>query len=140
MKTVSFMVFFFVAAFFCGCGNETDASRLLTFENGIRPQSADSLASITVQMSPTSTTLATNGIFVFSATETALVNGETVTSKEYATFNWSVVEADGGSITPLPKSTVYAQYTAPSVLGTYHVIATSKKNPEKSATLTVRVN
>jgi hypothetical protein len=46
---------------------------------------------------------------------------------------WSVVEAGGGTITTA------GVYTAPAVAGTYHVRATSKADPSKSATATVRV-
>lgn len=46
---------------------------------------------------------------------------------------WSVLEAGGGSITP------GGVYTAPNVVGVYHIIATSAVDPTQSVTTAVTV-
>jgi serine/threonine-protein kinase len=57
----------------------------------------------------------------------------TVTGTIDSTVTWAVVEgAAGGSV-------VAGRYTAPSSAGTYHVTATSKADPTKSATASVTV-
>jgi hypothetical protein len=69
--------------------------------------------------------MTTSGSTTFTATVTCTTN---------TNVTWSVVEANGGSIT---SSGVY---TAPATAGTYHVKATSAADMTKSATATVTVN
>jgi hypothetical protein len=53
---------------------------------------------------------------------------------------WSILEAPaGGTITPDPADPTKAAYVAPSVPGTYHVVATSVDDPSASATVRVTV-
>jgi hypothetical protein len=73
---------------------------------------------------PSPTTVAPGGTVSFSG----LLNGAASN-----TFNWSVAEADGGSITPA------GIYTAPARMGLFHVIATSQADAGKSITALVTV-
>lgn len=55
------------------------------------------------------------------------------------TVTWSVQEgAAGGTI--VPTSGMFANYTAPSVQGFYHVVVTSNANPSKKAIAVVEVS
>lgn len=79
---------------------------------------------VSVSLTPSSTSVNVNGTAHFNAT----VAG---TSNTQVTF--SVVEANGGSITQ------NGDYTAPAAAGTYHVKATSVADSSKTATATVTV-
>ncbi|HWC18604.1 MAG TPA: kelch repeat-containing protein [Terriglobales bacterium] len=59
------------------------------------------------------------------ATEQFSANGD---------VNWSVSEGSGGG-----TITAAGLYTAPAVAGTFHVVATSRSDPSKSATATITV-
>lgn len=82
-------------------------------------------AAVQISLSPANVTLNMGATQAFSAT---------VTGSSNTTVNWSVVEADGGSISSS------GLYTAPARLGTYHVKATSVADPSRSAQATVIVN
>ena len=60
----------------------------------------------------------------------------TVTGAADDTVTWSVVEANGGAITPNGHQCVY---TAPATHGTYHLTATSVTDPTKSDTIAITV-
>ena len=86
---------------------------------------ADPLASITVSVKPISPTILVGK----SETLTA-----TVTGTDNKAVTWSVQEGSkGGSVTD------GGRYTAPNLPGIYHVVATSKANPDKKAIVTVTV-
>lgn len=81
---------------------------------------------VAISIHPENVELITGGTQQFTATVTGSVNTAVI---------WSVQEATtGGSIT------ASGMYTAPQILGTYHVIATSQADPTKSATATVDVS
>ncbi|MEO3713853.1 immunoglobulin domain-containing protein [Roseateles flavus] len=82
-------------------------------------------AAVQISLSPANVTLNMGATQAFSAT---------VTGSSNKTVTWSVVEADGGSISSS------GLYTAPARLGTYHVKATSVADPSRSAQATVIVN
>jgi len=82
-----------------------------------------------VEVSPASVILAVNAQELF----TAELAGSAGTS-----VDWSVQEPTGGSVVQTSDTT--AVYTAPSVGGTYHIIATSRADTAKTATAEVRVN
>lgn len=82
-----------------------------------------------VEVSPASVILAANAQELF----TAELAGSAGTS-----VDWSVQEPTGGSVVKTSDTT--ATYTAPSVGGTYHVVATSRADTTKTATAEVRVN
>jgi len=83
-------------------------------------------AAVAVTVSPSSVNLAENGSQQFTAT----VTGATDTS-----VTWSVEEGSSGG-------TVNASglYSAPSVLGTFHVVATSNADSTQSAVATVTMS
>lgn len=83
--------------------------------------------SVSVAVSPASASVPAKGSQAFTATSTR----SGITLQDQAT--WSVVEANGGSITS------NGVYTAPATAGTYHVKATSGADSTKSATATVTV-
>lgn len=81
---------------------------------------------ITVTISPSSATLELEGQQTFSAT----VSG----AKTDTGVDWSIQEgSEGGS---LDSS---GNYTAPVIPGTYHVVAASKEDPTRKATVTITV-
>ncbi len=81
---------------------------------------------MTVTVSPALVTLATKAQQMFQCTVTGSPDG---------VCTWSVAEgAPGGSISAL------GSYQAPMIAGTYHVVATSRAAPTKSATATVQVS
>lgn len=82
-------------------------------------------ASVQIGVSPTMATLNMGATQAFSAT---------VTGSPNTAVTWSVVEADGGSITPA------GVYTAPARLGTFHVKASSQADSSRSAQATITVN
>ncbi len=95
-------------------------------------------ANVTVTISPTETEIAVGEAHDFSAT----VSGSGDTD-----VNWSVAEAPAGGT--IVNRGVQAQagtvavtgvYVAPNLPGTYHVVATSKADPSKSATAEVLVS
>ena len=78
---------------------------------------------VTVSISPATDVLGPAGVRAFTAAVSNTVN---------LAVNWSVQEgAAGGTITAA------GQYTAPKTTGTAHVVATSAKDPTKSAVATV---
>ena len=83
--------------------------------------------SVSVAISPASASVPANGSQTFDATVTkaGIILQDQVT--------WSVVEANGGSITS------GGVYSAPATAGTYHVKAVSGTDSTKSATATVTV-
>lgn len=80
---------------------------------------------VNVAINPTAATVAPSGTKTFNATVTGTSN---------ARVAWSVVEANGGTIT---SSGVY---TAPTTAGSYHVKATSVADPSESAVTTVMIS
>lgn len=82
-----------------------------------------------VEVSPASVILAANAQELF----TAELAGSAGTS-----VDWSVQEPTGGSVDQTSDTT--AVYTAPSVGGTYHIVATSRTDTTKTATVEIRVN
>ena len=87
---------------------------------------ARALAAVTVTISPAAVNLPPNGSQQFTAT----VTGATDTS-----VTWSVQEgASGGTISSS------GLYSAPAVLGTYHVVATSSADSTQSATAAVTMS
>jgi Galactose oxidase, central domain len=80
---------------------------------------------VAISISPTSDTLGPNGLRTFGATVTGTTN---------TGVTWSIIEgAAGGTID------ASGDYVAPTVQGTFHVVATSVADPTKSATATVTV-
>src|ERR1700730_3294872 len=88
-------------------------------------------ATVTITVPPFTVTVSPNPATVFlGATQTFVA---TVTATNMA-VTWTVQEGSaGGSITSA------GVYTAPQVVGTYHVIATSQADTTKSATVTITV-
>jgi uncharacterized protein YjdB len=83
-------------------------------------------SAISISVRPTALTLFTGRSETFTATVLGTDNKAVI---------WSVQEGPaGGSITD------GGRYTAPSIPGTYHVVVTSKANPDKRAVATVTVN
>lgn len=69
--------------------------------------------------------------------ESQVIEGAVVGSENTALL-WSVQEgAGGGTVAAVNAS--QAKYTAPKASGTYHVVATSKADESKSATVAVSV-
>jgi hypothetical protein len=85
-----------------------------------------SFATVTITVSPTAVNLPANGSQQFTAT----VTGTTVTS-----VTWTIQEgSSGGTVSNA------GLYSAPGVLGTYHVVATSNANSTQSATATLTLS
>ncbi len=93
---------------------------LLVAQSGVLTR----LTSISVSINPPKITLFAGETRRFIAS----VNGT-----DEKTVSWAVEEENGGTITDL------GLYTAPTIQGVYHVIATSKANPRKKAVATVTV-
>ena len=85
-------------------------------------------AGISVTVSPDSQLIETDG----TQSYTAQVSG---TSDQVVT--WSVQEPGGGTI--ISTGDASATYTAPSVAGTYHVVATSNADASKTRSAEARV-
>jgi hypothetical protein len=84
------------------------------------------VAPLSVSIAPTSDVLGPAGVRVFVADVVGSLN---------KSVTWSVQEgAAGGSVTAT------GQYTAPNTTGTAHVVATSVKDPTKSAIATVTLS
>lgn len=79
---------------------------------------------VTITISPTTANLRPSGTQQFACA----VTGSTQTG-----CTWSVTETAGGAVTAA------GLYTAPSVAGTYHVVATSVADATKRATATITV-
>ena len=90
---------------------------------GVATVTVTSAPAITVSVSPSAATVSPLGNQTFTATVTGGPIGVT----------WSVEEAGGGSVTS------GGAYTAPTVLGVYHVRATSTSDPSKFGRATVTV-
>ena len=87
---------------------------------------ARSSAAVTITISPTATNLPANGSQQFTAT---------VTGASDTSVTWTVREGlSGGTISNA------GLYSAPAVLGTYHVVATSNAESTQSATATVTMS
>lgn len=114
LRSECFLLLFFLLALctlFAGCSGESSPT----------PQPSP----ITVSISPAV-------VRVFQGVTTSFV--ATVTGTTNIATSWSVKEgAAGGSITSA------GVYTAPTTGGTFHVVATSKADPTKSATAAVTV-
>ena len=82
-------------------------------------------AAIGVSVTPPTTSLSINQNQVFSAV---------VSNSANQAVTWTVQEQNGGSITTA------GSYTAPSIAGTYHVIAVSQADSTKSAQAAVTVS
>jgi hypothetical protein len=82
-------------------------------------------AAVTVAVSPSSTSTNSCQSITFTAT---------VTGSSNRTVTWSVQEASGGTVS------TSGVYTAPSVAGTYHVVATSQADATKNSIATVTVS
>ena len=108
-----------------GFNNGSDAfssAELFNFSTGTFT-AINSMVSISI--SPESATVATGGSQTFSATVTGSTNNK---------GTWGIKEgASGGTINS------GGVYTAPSKPGTYHIVATSQADPNKSATATIQV-
>lgn len=87
-----------------------------------------SAAGISVTVSPSSPLIATDG----TQSYTADVSG---TTNQVVT--WSVQEPGGGNVVSTGDAS--ATYTAPSVAGTYHVVATSHADASKTGSAEARV-
>jgi len=83
------------------------------------------VTSVTVSLDASQLTLPTSGTHAFTAN---VANDATS-----AGVWWSILEADGGTVD------ANGQYTAPSATGTYHIQATSKIDPSRSAVATLSV-
>ena len=83
--------------------------------------------SIAVSISPNPASIAPGGAMTFTAT---VANLPLLQSPD---VTWSVLEIGGGTISPS------GVYSAPTTLGTYHVVATSVADTSKSATAAVSV-
>ena len=79
---------------------------------------------LNVSVSPNAPVLSVRQTLTFAASITGSVN---------KAVTWSVQEAGGGTVTS------GGVYTAPSVVGTYHVVATSAADPTQSASAAVTV-
>ena len=87
---------------------------------------ARSSAAVTITISPTATNLPANGSQQFTAT---------VTGASDTSVTWTVQEgSSGGTVSNA------GLYSAPAVLGTYHVVATSNADSTQSATATVTMS
>ncbi|WP_331346231.1 DUF4397 domain-containing protein [Cellvibrio sp. UBA7661] len=84
----------------------------------------DDKDNVSISINPATATIKAGATQSFTAS---------VTGTKNTAVSWSVVEANGGSVT---SSGVY---TAPAAAGTYHVTATSVADKKKSATATVTV-
>jgi hypothetical protein len=90
--------------------------------NTVSATATVTVEAVSVSIFPSSDTLGPFGGRLFAATVKGSVNH---------TVTWSLQAGSGGIITPL------GQYTAPNATGTATVVATSVKDPSKSATATV---
>ena len=92
---------------------------------------------VTVSLSPTEAKIAPGGTQDFAATVAGSGDSDVTWSVEEGNVGGSVVnrgaQAQGGSVATM------AIYAAPTKAGTYHVVATSKADPTKSATAEVTV-
>lgn len=86
---------------------------------------AQPATTVSVAISPTSPTIAANGTQNFTASVTGTSNTQVI---------WSVVSANGGSITS------GGVYNAPAMAGTYQVKALSVADPTKSAVAEIAVS
>ena len=103
-----------------------------------RPQLVpESSAAISVSVTPATPNLAGNTTQVF----TAVVSN--VTNASDRQVNWTITEANAGTLSALTAPTATtgatATYTSPVLSGTYHVVATSVADPTKSSSATVTV-
>jgi len=80
---------------------------------------------VSISVNPNPASLAPNANQTFTATVTNATN---------SAVTWSVVEANGGTVTQ------NGVYTAPALAGTYHVKATSVQDATRSSTATVNVH
>ena len=107
------------------------------FHSTIRKEGLTESPSVLVTMAPTSAKLRAGKSAEFSATVSGSDNHE---------VNWSIVEGDaGGRVVPrgakaeAGKISSLATYTAPKKAGTYHLRASSKSDPDSSATALITI-
>ncbi len=98
----------------------------VTFQPNLNPRDFTLVAtvSISVTINPSSATIAAAGTQQFTVTVTGTIN---------KAVDWTVQESSGGT------TDAAGLYTAPNATGTFHVVATSRADPTKSATATVTV-
>ncbi|MCC6994059.1 MAG: hypothetical protein IT370_05460 [Deltaproteobacteria bacterium] len=88
---------------------------------------------ITIDLVPTTRQVIAGGTVDFDATITVQTSNSIDVKGDNSVFDWSVVEAGGGTVT------ANGVYTAPLTTGVFHVKATSKEHPSHSATATITV-
>ena len=106
MKLMRGFLLVLLSIFMVACGGDDDKEK------------------VNISINPAAATIKASATQSFTAS---------VTGTKNTAVSWSVVEANGGSVT---SSGVY---TAPAVAGTYHVTATSVADKKKSATATITV-
>ena len=105
----------------------------------LRPSAAKSAGgdSIVVTISPTEAKVAAGETQDFAATVNGMGDSDVTWSVEEGKAGGTMVnrgaQAEGGTVKTM------AIYAAPATPGTYHVVATSKADPAKSATAEVTV-
>ncbi len=104
----------------------------------LRPSARSASAGdVVVTISPTEATLAPGGTQDFAATVSGTGDSDVMWSVEEGKAGGTMVnrgaQAEGGTVETM------AIYAAPATPGTYHVVATSKADPAKSATAEVTV-
>lgn len=87
------------------------------------------VATVAVAVNPTSGAVPVNKTLSLAATVSGALD---------AGVNWSVQEAGGGTVAPDPTDPNRATYTAPARAGVFHVVATSRADPGKTATAEIR--
>jgi hypothetical protein len=102
------------------------------------PAKKPPVGNVTISISPANADIITGQAQDFSATVTGDGNTDVTWSVEEGSSGGKVVnrgaQAQGGTVA------VTGVYVAPDMPGTYHVVATSKADPSKSATAEVLVN
>jgi len=101
-------------------------------DSGTAPTSDVTPQEVAVSITPTATTLPTGGEQIFQAS---------VTGSGNKAVTWSIQEdASGGTIVNTISTGTDGAYTAPGTGGTFHVVATSRVDVQKTATATVTVS
>jgi hypothetical protein len=94
-------------------------------------------ANVTIRISPTQAQVAPGNAFDFAATVSGSGNGDVDWSVQEGSVGGKMInhgaQAQGGEVSNM------AVYVAPSIPGTFHVVAASKANPAKTATAEVLV-
>lgn len=123
MKMFRYTSILMVAGLLQACGGGSSGSSSSDRETDLAARKRPP-ATVQVSVSPASVSVATGASQNFSCS----VTGSTNTA-----CTWTVLESGGGTITSLGR------YTAPTAVGTYHVVATSAADTTKSAQATVYV-